>query len=148
MLGTRLADELYFITYFCWTTTFLANICLGGDMYCRRLEDVFRVTFFCLSKRLQNVFARRFLEKSWRRRLKTRLENILKMSCGDVLENKKCLLGLWNTSQKLLLCSEKAEENFRETSRWLHKFKVSVCRKLVQDVGFFGEAKKQKVILA
>ena len=71
---------------------------------CFCLEDVFSVTFFCLSRRLQDIIARRLLENvlktSWRRHLEDVFGRHLgrQKNCyaDDVLENKKCLLGLWD----------------------------------------------------
>ena len=53
-------------------------------------------------------------------------------------------LFLWNTFRKLLLCSQKREKILGKHSQQLDKFQVPVCGKLVQDVWFFKETKKQK----
>ena len=97
----------------------------------RRLEDVFSVSFFCLPRcledvlktswkhncktswrRLQDILGRRIPITSWRR-----LQDVFKTSwktksvtlktawrrVEDVLENKKCLLGVFLLKSKVLL---------------------------------------------
>ena len=90
------------------------------------LEEVFSVNFFCLSRRLQDIIAKRLEEDV----LQTRLEDVLKTSCKDVLqirleddlktswrrlkdvlENKKCLLDYWYQIYILVY--------------WYHQFKGS-----------------------
>ena len=86
----------------------------------RRTEDVFSVTLFCLTIRLEDIIERRLanmswrrledaLKKSWRCFRKTYCKYVLKTSSRglgrrkvlrwrrleDVLENKKCLLGYY-----------------------------------------------------
>ena len=71
--------------------------------FSRRLQDVFCVTFFCLPRSLQDVFARRLCKMSSRRlgrrkivMLKTcwrRLQDMSWRGLQDVFKTNKCLLG-------------------------------------------------------